>query len=125
MWPASDWFSRRRIPEMVQDTETGLLADPDNAADLARKILWLLEHNQERNAMAKAARDVRSGLSQCRGRRLPANRCIWISPPKGQLPNLVCKLKIQMRGTRFGHLREVFRRRRLSQIKVRFTPRLA
>jgi glycosyltransferase involved in cell wall biosynthesis len=45
------------IPEMVQDTESGLLADPDNAADLARKILWLLEHNPEREAMAKAARD--------------------------------------------------------------------
>jgi len=45
------------IPEMVQDTETGLLADSDNAADLARKILWLLEHNPEREAMAKAARD--------------------------------------------------------------------
>ena len=45
------------IPEMVQDTETGLLADPDNAADLARKILWLLEHNPEREAMAQAARD--------------------------------------------------------------------
>ena len=30
----------------------------------------------------------------------------------------MCKLNIQKRGTRFVHLREVFRRRRLSQIKV-------
>jgi hypothetical protein len=55
MWPTGAQFSRRAIPEMVRDTETGRLADVGNATDLAQKILWILEHSREREMMSKAA----------------------------------------------------------------------
>ena len=44
------------IPEVVRDTETGLLVDVGNATDLAQKLLWILEHSRERERMSAAAR---------------------------------------------------------------------
>ena len=41
---------------MVRDAETGLLADVGNATDLAQKILWMLEHGDQRERMSAAAR---------------------------------------------------------------------
>jgi len=43
--------------EMVRDHETGLLYEPGNASDLARKIRYLVEHPDERASMGAKARN--------------------------------------------------------------------
>lgn len=45
------------IPYLVQDGRTGLLAEYGNAADLAEKLHALLEDQEKRTAMGKAARE--------------------------------------------------------------------
>jgi glycosyltransferase involved in cell wall biosynthesis len=47
-------FSNRTSgPEIVQDGVTGLLVDPDNIEEIARKIIFLLEHPAEAAQMAE------------------------------------------------------------------------
>jgi glycosyltransferase involved in cell wall biosynthesis len=46
------------IPDFVRPGQTGLLARPADAADLARQIAWLAEHGHERLAMGHRAREV-------------------------------------------------------------------
>ncbi|PIR48394.1 hypothetical protein COU80_04570 [Candidatus Peregrinibacteria bacterium CG10_big_fil_rev_8_21_14_0_10_55_24] len=43
------------IPDMVFPGETGLLATPENSDDLAQKMLWMLEHPEERRRMGICA----------------------------------------------------------------------
>jgi glycosyltransferase involved in cell wall biosynthesis len=43
--------------QIVRDGETGLHFAPGDAADLATKAVWLVEHGREREAMGKRARD--------------------------------------------------------------------
>ncbi len=40
--------------EMIEDGKTGLLFEPNNAKDLARKIQWAFEHRLEMEKMRKA-----------------------------------------------------------------------
>lgn len=44
------------IPDIVHDGETGLLVEPDNAAELAGGIIWMLEHPEDAELMAKNGR---------------------------------------------------------------------
>jgi glycosyltransferase involved in cell wall biosynthesis len=43
------------IPELVVHGETGLLADPGDSAQLARNIVWLLDHPDEARKMSERA----------------------------------------------------------------------
>jgi glycosyltransferase involved in cell wall biosynthesis len=45
------------LEEMVEDGRTGVLFEPANAEDLAEKVRWTNEHNDEAVRMADAARD--------------------------------------------------------------------
>lgn len=46
------------VPEMIAHRQTGYVAEPGDAADLARGIEWLLTHDQEsRRRLGSAARD--------------------------------------------------------------------
>ncbi len=49
-------FDTGGIPDMISHGETGLLARPGDAADLAEKIQWMVDHKSERRAMGTAAR---------------------------------------------------------------------
>jgi glycosyltransferase involved in cell wall biosynthesis len=42
--------------ELVDDGRTGLLFEPGNADDLARKVQWAWEHPEEMRRMGEAAR---------------------------------------------------------------------
>lgn len=44
------------MPEIVTDFETGLLAEPGNAADLAAKVRWAGEHPEQMRHMGENAR---------------------------------------------------------------------
>lgn len=44
------------VPELVDHEETGLLSPPGNPAQLARNVLWLLNHPQEAYKMGVCAR---------------------------------------------------------------------
>jgi glycosyltransferase involved in cell wall biosynthesis len=44
------------LPELVRDGETGLLVEPNNPRDLAKKLSWMLAHPEERQAMGRRAR---------------------------------------------------------------------
>jgi len=44
------------LPELVQDGQTGLLFDPGDAADMARKMRWAQSHAQEMAVMGGNAR---------------------------------------------------------------------
>lgn len=44
------------IPYLVTDKQTGLLVRPNDPAEMAAKILWMLENQEEALAMAMAAR---------------------------------------------------------------------
>lgn len=44
------------LPELIRDGETGLLARPGDADDLASKLGWMLDHPVERQAMGRRAR---------------------------------------------------------------------
>ena len=46
------------MAELVDDGVTGLLFEPGNAKDLARKATWLFEHPEEARRMGTAARQV-------------------------------------------------------------------
>lgn len=46
------------MAELVEDGKTGLLFESGNANDLAEKIKWMLEHEEERIQMGKNARQV-------------------------------------------------------------------
>ena len=46
------------IPELVEDGRTGLLFDPGDTVDLARKMMWAEAHPQEMRAMGERARRV-------------------------------------------------------------------
>lgn len=50
------------VPGLVTDGETGLLVEPGNAADLAQKLQWALEHPQEMGRMGVAARRLHERL---------------------------------------------------------------
>ena len=44
------------LPELVQHGRTGLLAEPGDAADLARQMAWALDHPEAMREMGRAAR---------------------------------------------------------------------
>jgi glycosyltransferase involved in cell wall biosynthesis len=44
------------IPDYVRPMETGLLARPDDSADLARQIQWLIDRPQTRHRMGQRGR---------------------------------------------------------------------
>jgi glycosyltransferase involved in cell wall biosynthesis len=44
------------IPEFIKERETGLLADPKNPKDFAKKIIWILGNQKYAKKMGKAAR---------------------------------------------------------------------
>ena len=46
------------IPDMVRDGNTGLLFEPGNPSELEQKIRYLIEHPEERQIMAKQARET-------------------------------------------------------------------
>jgi glycosyltransferase involved in cell wall biosynthesis len=46
------------LPEIVYPGRTGLLFEPGDAADLARKMRWALEHPDELRRMGRAARNA-------------------------------------------------------------------
>jgi glycosyltransferase involved in cell wall biosynthesis len=43
-------------PEAVKDGETGLLCDPHNPADIAEKVIWMLQNKEAARNMGLAAR---------------------------------------------------------------------
>lgn len=43
------------VPYMIEDGETGLLFESENSNDLAKKMIWALEHTEEANNMILAA----------------------------------------------------------------------
>jgi glycosyltransferase involved in cell wall biosynthesis len=46
------------IPELVRDGETGLLFEPGNADDLAKKMQWMMKHPKERREMGRRTREL-------------------------------------------------------------------
>lgn len=44
--------------EIVKDGENGLLIEPRNAGQIAEKVIWMIEHPEERQQMEHAARDT-------------------------------------------------------------------
>jgi glycosyltransferase involved in cell wall biosynthesis len=44
------------MAELIEDGTTGLLFEPGNADDLARKVQWAWEHPEEMRRMGEAAR---------------------------------------------------------------------
>ncbi len=44
------------IPELVKDKVNGLLFEPGNVQDLRKKIVWMINHQQKTQAMAKNGR---------------------------------------------------------------------
>lgn len=45
------------VPELVIDKETGLLSPPENVAQLAENIVWLLDHPEEARRLSARARE--------------------------------------------------------------------
>ena len=45
------------IPSIISDGETGVLANPRDVKDFTAKVKHLIDHPEERKAMAKAARE--------------------------------------------------------------------
>ncbi|HLO60725.1 MAG TPA: glycosyltransferase family 4 protein [Bacteroidales bacterium] len=58
-------FNTGSNPEIIEDTKTGLLVSPIDAASLAEKIIWLLSHPTEREAMGKNGRMRVEQLFEC------------------------------------------------------------
>ena len=50
--------------EIITDHVDGLLAEADNVNDLANKMLWMMEHEEERLAMGRAARQSAARYQQ-------------------------------------------------------------
>jgi glycosyltransferase involved in cell wall biosynthesis len=46
------------LPELVKDGETGYLVPPTDAAALAERLLWVLSHREDADAMGKRGREV-------------------------------------------------------------------
>lgn len=44
-------------PEIIEDNKSGLLYEQGNPQDLARKIMWVLDHQEEANAMMNCGRE--------------------------------------------------------------------
>lgn len=44
--------------EVVKDRENGLLVEPHNAKQITEKVIWMIEHPEERQQMEHAARDT-------------------------------------------------------------------
>ena len=45
------------IPDLIRDGETGLLAEPGDAEDLARQICYMLDNPDRAQQMARQARE--------------------------------------------------------------------
>jgi glycosyltransferase involved in cell wall biosynthesis len=45
------------LPDLVMEGETGLLFEPGNPQDLADKVEWFLEHEEETREMGRRARE--------------------------------------------------------------------
>ena len=50
--------------DAISHGENGLLADNGNIEDLARQMLWMMEHEEERLAMGRAARQSAARYQQ-------------------------------------------------------------
>jgi glycosyltransferase involved in cell wall biosynthesis len=51
-------FNVGGIPDMVMPEITGLLAQPEDTDDLARKILWMIDNPEKKKAMGNNARKM-------------------------------------------------------------------
>lgn len=50
------------IPELIKNTQTGLLATPDDSGDFAKKIVWLLQNKEKAREMGERAQKAASQI---------------------------------------------------------------